>query len=51
VVHVGQQIADLHGVDVDRVARATTATAMAFYGLDPDGSDRRTDDGPTDGSD
>jgi len=51
VVHVGATIAELHGVPVAEVARATTSTAMAFYGLGPDGSDQRPDGGSTDGSD
>ena len=49
VVHVGERIAELHGVDPAEVARVTTATATAFYGLGPDGSDLRSDGGSADG--
>ncbi len=30
---VGDAVARIHGIDVDEVARATTSTAAAFYGL------------------
>lgn len=33
VVAVGERIAELKGVDVDEVARATTRNAIGFYGL------------------
>jgi len=33
VVHVGEAVADLHGVDAEIVAHSTTAKARAFYGL------------------
>lgn len=50
VVHVGQQIAELHGVDVAEVARATTATARACYGLDLGGPSAQRGDGSASGS-
>lgn len=34
VVHVGEAVAELLDVDADHVAAATSATAIAFYGLD-----------------
>jgi TatD DNase family protein len=35
---VGARIAELHGLPVAQVARTTTDTASAFYGLDPVGA-------------
>lgn len=34
VVHVGEAVADLHGVSAEEVALATSARAKDFYGLD-----------------
>ena len=39
VVHVGEKVAELHGVEVSAVAAATTANACDFYDLSlPDGA-------------
>lgn len=34
VVHVGEAVAELHGISVEAVAMSTSARAIAFYGLD-----------------
>lgn len=34
VTEVGRRVAELHGVAIEEVAAATTATAVRFYGLD-----------------